>query len=135
LKGFADQGLDMGGAYNSWMRNNVFIYAGGHVLSSTTYSKSVLRVVAKEMSSSCDEVTYFPSYEIITGHYNGGMYFEPDMRSVSMRGVRHVMRNFMREMTDQKNQADTIRPDVVTQGKSNFQELSKLVCEEDALDP
>ena len=113
----------------------VATYEDQHVLSSTTYSKSVLRVVAEEMSRSFDEVTYFPSYEIITGHYNGGMYFEPDMRSVAMRGVRHVMRNFMREMTDQESQADTIRPDIVAQGESNFQELNKLVCEEDALDP
>jgi hypothetical protein len=112
----------------------VATYEDRHVLSSTTYSKSVLRVVAEEVSRAQLFVTYFPSYEIITGHYNGGLYFEPDMRNVSMRGVRHVMRNFMREMTEQEDKPDTINPDIIRQSNESFEKLSGLVCEEEALD-
>lgn len=113
----------------------VATYEDRHVLSSTTYSKSVLRVVAEEVSRAHETVTYFPSYEIITGHYNGGLYFEPDMRNVSMRGVRHVMRNFMREMTQQDGAKPALSQEIIAQSESSFQELNKLVCEEEALDP
>ena len=45
-----------------------------HVLSATTYSKSVLRVAAETMSREFDHVDYFPSFEIITGTFNKGAY-------------------------------------------------------------
>jgi len=65
-------------------------------LVSTTYSKSVLRVACEEIAADFDDVAYFPSYEIITGNYNRGRYFAPDLRSVTEDGVGHVMRLFMR---------------------------------------
>lgn len=70
-----------------------------HALVATTYSKSVLRVVADEMWRSYDHVDYFPSYEIITGSYNRGAYFGNDLREVTETGVAHVMRTFMRNYT------------------------------------
>lgn len=70
-----------------------------HALVATTYSKSVLRVVADEMWRSYDHVDYFPSYEIITGSYNRGAYFGDDLREVTEAGVAHVMRTFMRHYT------------------------------------
>lgn len=42
---------------------------GGHVLSATTYSKSVLRVAAEVVTKRFAEIHYFPSYEIITGAF------------------------------------------------------------------
>lgn len=71
-----------------------------HVLVSTTYSKSVLRVVAEELSRQSDHVTYFPSYEIITGAYNRGRYFGDDLRAVTEEGVSHVMRLFLQHATN-----------------------------------
>ncbi len=65
------------------------------VLVSTTYSKSVLRVAAEEVSQAYNTVAYFPSYEIITGNYTRGRYFADDLRSVTEEGVSHVMRLFM----------------------------------------
>jgi len=42
-------------------------YEDRHVLVSNTYSKSVLRVAAEEISKRNPMCDYFPSYEIITG--------------------------------------------------------------------
>lgn len=68
---------------------------GAHVLSATTYSKSVLRVAAETLRLRYPHVHYFPSYEIITGTFNRGRYFAPDLRSVTEEGVAHVMRLFL----------------------------------------
>jgi hypothetical protein len=68
---------------------------GGHVLPSTVYSKSVLRVAAQETADRHRGVDYFPSYEVITGPHAQG-YFAEDRRNVSDAGVAHVMRLFAR---------------------------------------
>lgn len=69
--------------------------SGAHVLVSTMYSKSVLRAVAGQLADSTDDVDYFPSYEIIAAPPFRGMFYEPNMRSVSPRGVAFVMEHFM----------------------------------------
>lgn len=71
-----------------------------HVLTATTYSKSVLRVAAETVSKESQQINYFPSYEIITGSYNQGTYFAEDLRSVVEDGVNHVMRLFFKHITD-----------------------------------
>jgi hypothetical protein len=70
-----------------------------HVLVSTVYSKSVLRVAAQAVVDRHPDVEYFPSYEIITGPHAAGDYFAPDRRQVTPAGVDHVMRVFMDRMT------------------------------------
>ncbi|WBU63648.1 GSCFA domain-containing protein [Paracoccus aerodenitrificans] len=65
-----------------------------HVLVATTYSKSVLRSVAGELSEEFEDIHYFPSYEIISSHPARGMFFEADLRNVSMFGVDLVMNHF-----------------------------------------
>jgi hypothetical protein len=72
---------------------------GAHVLSATTYSKSVLRVAADMASRRSSNVHYFPSYEIISGAFNRGAYYASDLRNVVEEGVEHVMRCFMRHAT------------------------------------
>jgi hypothetical protein len=67
-----------------------------HVLTATTYSKAVLRVAAGELANRHPHVAYFPSFEIITGAFNRGRYFAEDLREVTMEGVGHVMKTFMR---------------------------------------
>jgi hypothetical protein len=71
---------------------------GEHVLTATTYSKSVLRVAAQSLSTSHSNVHYFPSYEVITGAYNRGRYFADDLRNVTEEGVAHVMRLFLKHV-------------------------------------
>ena len=73
---------------------------GAHVLAATTYSKSVLRVSAEVVSNRFPYVHYFPSYEIVTGSYNRGRYFAPDLRNVLEAGVSHVMRVFLAHTTE-----------------------------------
>ncbi|NSY19764.1 GSCFA domain-containing protein [Neorhizobium sp. AL 9.2.2] len=74
--------------------------AQAHVLSATTYSKSVLRVAAEMLTKRFANVHYFPSYEIITGAHARGSYFAEDLRSVTESGVSHVMTMFTRHATD-----------------------------------
>lgn len=71
-----------------------------HVLVSTTYSKSVLRVASEIFADKYSDVAYFPSYEIITGNYNRGSYYCDNLRDVLEHGVEHVMRLFLKHGTD-----------------------------------
>jgi len=65
-----------------------------HVLTATTYSKSVLRGVCGELAARYEDVDYFPSYELITAPFARGRFFAENMRSVTERGVSNVMRIF-----------------------------------------
>lgn len=68
--------------------------SGNHVVPATMYSKSVLRVAAEEIARTTDDVTYFPSYEIVTGPHLGLDRFEDNRRSVKRECVDEVMRIF-----------------------------------------
>ena len=48
-------------------------------------------------------VDYFPSYEIISSFPYKASFYEPDLRSVSPIGVKHVMKIFF-ESTNMSNQ-------------------------------
>ena len=73
-------------------------YSETDALSATCYSKSVLRAAAEDVSRQFPNVQYFPSFEIITGAYNRGAYFAPDLRQVTPDGVAHVMRVFLKRL-------------------------------------
>lgn len=103
----------------------VATYDKVHVLAATTYSKSVLRVAASEVSKGSTDVSYFPSYEIITGNYNRGAYYEDDLRSIKPEGVEHVMRLFMKHYIGNKTD------------EKSYGELEKLfhvVCDEESIE-
>lgn len=70
--------------------------SGNHVLPATVYSKSVLRAAAQEAAEDMEGVSYFPSYEIVTGPQARGRFFADDLREVTEEGVEHVMRVFLR---------------------------------------
>lgn len=70
-----------------------------HVLTATTYSKSVLRVAAEMLTHQHHFVHYFPSYEIITGPHARGAYYADDLRNVTETGVNHVMRLLLKHAT------------------------------------
>lgn len=104
-------------------------YEDRSVLCSTTYSKSVLRVVAEMAREAYDWIDYFPSYEIITGSYAGGAYFENDFREINARGVAHVMRCFLRNLVEQEETAPAISPVLY----ENKRFSSDIVCDEEML--
>lgn len=66
-----------------------------HVLTATTYSKSVLRVAAEKICQNIPGVHYFPAYELITGPQAPDDYFEADRRNVSAQGVEMVMKTLL----------------------------------------
>ena len=111
------------------------------VLASTTYSKSVLRVAAEETAARYDEVAYFPSYEVITGNYSRGRYFDEGLRDVTEEGVSHVMRLFMKHYADdsghvsqpQEPKADT-RQQETEQFRRELAEVVAVMCDEVSLD-
>ncbi len=108
-------------------------YADRHILVSNTYSKAALRVAAEEISSTCADIYYFPSYEIITGNYNHGRYYGSDLRSVTEEGVNHVMSVFMRHLTD----SDTPGPSPSSGDDEELRKdmaLAEAACDEELLD-
>ncbi|HEX3430065.1 MAG TPA: GSCFA domain-containing protein [Rhizomicrobium sp.] len=72
----------------------VATYTDEHVLVATTHSKSVLRAAAGALAAEDASVYYFPAYEIITGNFSRGKYFEHNLRTITPEGVAHVMRVF-----------------------------------------
>jgi len=90
-----------------------------HVLTSTVYSKSALRVAADIVSRNRANIDYFASYEIV--NYGRGMssYFAGDLRTVADEGVNHVMRIFFKYFCD----------DEIAEGGA----YKKAWCDEDAL--
>jgi hypothetical protein len=117
-----------------------------HVLSATTYSKSVLRVAAETLSRGSDWIDYFPSYEIITGSYSRGVYYEDDAREVNELGVSHAMRCFFNNYVG-KDPGDsrgaprvsaTDAPPVVAAANGQPAVVpgadSDLVCDEESID-
>ena len=107
-------------------------YESEHVLVSTTYSKSVLRVAAETLERSLPDLVYFPSYEIITGSYSRGRYFAEDLRSVTEEGVSHVMRVFMDRFTRKNPVRNALSPPRTEADALDreLEELSDVVCEE-----
>ena len=67
-----------------------------HVVVATMESKSILRAAAAKLFDEYNSfLDYFPSYEIINSPAFQGVWFEPNMRSVSPLGVEFVMKNFI----------------------------------------
>jgi hypothetical protein len=116
--------------------------ADQHVLTATTYSKSVLRVAAETLTGRFPHVSYFPSYEIITGGFNRGAYYADDLRNVLENGVSHVMGLFMKHATGAQPE---VQPSVSGEAKAKSQppaadhndlaaQLIQVECDEAALD-
>lgn len=111
-------------------------YEDRHVLASTTYSKSVLRVSAQECVDRLDWVDYFPSYEIMTSSSTGGMYYESDFREVAPRGVAHAMRCFVRNYVEASDKVLPEDPPIYTDPvrHSATTTAPDLICDEEAID-
>lgn len=109
---------------------------GAHVLSATTYSKSVLRAAAEMLRNQFKHVHYFPSFEIITGAFTRGRYFAQDLRSVTEEGVTHVMRLFLQHATDGNSSLTANRPSQEQNNEylAQAEALVEVECDEIALD-
>jgi hypothetical protein len=115
-----------------------------HVLTATTYSKSVLRVAAEMLTSRFPHVHYFPSYEIITGAFSRGAYYADDLRNVLENGVSHVMELFMKHVAAE-GEASARKPAAppstsgVERAANDPHELAaqlvQVECDEAGLDP
>jgi GSCFA family len=115
-------------------------YENRHVLVSTTHSKSVLRAAADEIARNNAMCDYFPSYEIITGNYNKGGYFESDLRSVKPEGVEHVMGLFLKYYSSEAEQSNATPKlnrlsDFDAEQVRENAKMNDLICDEEALDP
>lgn len=111
-----------------------------HVLVSNTYSKSVLRVAAEEIARGHKNVAYFPSYEIITGSFNRGVYYDADLRTVTEAGVSHVMRLFFKHATEQADPDDvaverstTEQPTPPQNTEITSTDINRILCDEEML--
>ncbi|NIF71934.1 GSCFA domain-containing protein [Burkholderia sp. Ap-962] len=113
-------------------------YEKKNALVATTYSKSVLRVAAETVTHQYDWVDYFPSYEIITGNFNAGRYYEADLREVNSMGVGHAMRSFLRNyVAEQQVEAATPAPNAPTTADASaasITPLGSLVCDEELIE-
>jgi hypothetical protein len=98
------------------------------VLTSTVYSKSVLRVVADMAIRRYEWVDYFPSYEIITGSHVGGRYYEDDAREVNHLGVAHAMRCFFDNYVEGRTRPLNPAPPAAPVSSSG------LICDEETID-
>jgi len=112
-----------------------------HVLVSTVYSKSVLRVAAQAVADGDPSVDYFPAYEIITAPHTRGRYFGPDARAVTETGVGHVMRLFLRHYCavaapdGEAGKTPRDRRAADARFRADAEALADAYCEEEALDP
>jgi hypothetical protein len=111
-----------------------------HVLVSTVYSKSVLRVACDTLTRLFENVAYFPSYEIVASGFAGGNYFAADRRNVTEEGVAHVMRVFARHFLRQNAAEKALRRAIraIAPDRSEAPEAvaqaMRLMCDEEALD-
>lgn len=113
--------------------------SNNHVLSATTYSKSVLRAAAGELYERFEEIDYFPSYELIASPFSRGAFYETNLRSVTEAGVETVMRVFFSQHGAGVAEAVDTPSIAATQGKQRKENRvpagsRDVVCEEELLD-
>lgn len=65
-----------------------------HALIANTYTKSLLRTVAGDLTIDMPIVDYFPGYEMITSPVYAGRHYENNKRNVRQEGVDYVMSAF-----------------------------------------
>lgn len=83
--------------------------SGKHVLLSSTYSKSVLRSIAGQLSNNQPHIDYFPSYEIITNPSTRCNFYDDNLRTVKDCGVDAVMNTFFYQHNSEKNKVSPLK--------------------------
>jgi hypothetical protein len=113
-----------------------------HVLLASTYSKSVLRVVAENVSNQLKDVSYFPAFEIITGPQAPFEYFEKDRRNVSEMGVAEVMGSLLNGLTGSQSKGLDLRATTTQSARSKAgrlvseisRRIARVECDEAMMD-
>lgn len=73
---------------------NLVTASGNHVLVASTQQKAVLRAVAGQLADDCDDVDYFPSYDMVALSTTRGFFYRPNARQAHQSGVDFVMKTF-----------------------------------------
>jgi hypothetical protein len=112
--------------------------SSNHVLVATSRSKAILRTVCETMSEECDDVDYFPSYEIITAPNARSANYESNLRSVRPQGVERVMSVFFSQHPGRDAAAPTA-PEPVKDRQAREREkiaddAEDVVCEDALLE-
>lgn len=100
-----------------------------HVLVSSTFTKSALRVVADEVCRARPGVFYFPSYEVVTAPSTAGRYYADNMRAITEAGIRHVTRLFLAHA-----EGEAPRPAPSLDLARESEAAAGVICEEEMLD-
>ncbi len=92
-----------------------------HVLTATSYSKSVLRVAADQAGRDDPGVAYFPAYELVLGPQNRTSPFEDDLRSVREPVIATVMSGFAASLLGEQSDPTPAAP------RTSSEEMRTLV--------
>ena len=108
-------------------------YEPRHVAVSSVASKAILRAVVENLLSDCENVEYFPSFEIFMTPSIGAGYFDHDARNVTPLGVAHAMRIFEKHFVHQSHEQKNHRPsDYADELLKNY---SQVICDEERIKP
>jgi hypothetical protein len=107
----------------------VATYEKRHVIISSIYSKSVLRVAVEEALEHVTNLRYFHSYELITNQTTQSRFFENDFRGIKKSGVQYVMRNFVKTFISSQNSGSQ----KTHSETSNHKLIDRIICDEDLL--
>ncbi len=82
---------------------------------------------------------YFPSYEIITGNFSRGAYYENDLREVNSRGVAHAMRIFLEHYPSvaanpKREPERAAEPRVAPSPMADGPDANEIVCDEEVIE-
>ncbi len=102
-------------------------YEDRSVITSTAYSKAALRVAVEEVCKNAPDTAYFPSYEIITGQFTHGRYYEDDLRNVKPEGVGHAMRLFVTHSVSGEEE-------VLPNREIELDEMFGVICDEEQIE-
>jgi hypothetical protein len=111
----------------------VATYTDEHVLVATMHSKSILRAVCSAAEAAWSNVYYFPAYEIISGHYNAGAYYDPNKRTIAQAGVEHVMDVFRATYFPKGPPAELSPRGESSLLQGTYEGADKIICDEDLI--
>ncbi|MEZ4433236.1 MAG: GSCFA domain-containing protein [bacterium] len=66
-----------------------------HVLVAAWRRRCVLRAAAAELCARHADIDYLPSFDVIANPFNGGVYYQPDRRTITPEGVERALRLFL----------------------------------------
>ena len=109
--------------------------SGSHVLTSSVYSKAILRAAAGELSSNKKRIDYFPSYEIATNPRLYPSSFSDNLRTIREDAVQIIMDHFFMEHSTSGSHCESYSNSLgLTSASHSTSHQEKIQCEEALLD-